>query len=85
MAKCFCVHVCPSFLPHKRVLLLYKWPGSRPRANAGKAEACGRSSLYVSARLASIGQSVVMYVIRPCVETPWTEAEEAAFYSLVMD
>lgn len=81
----FCVHVCPSFLPHKRVLLLYKWPGSCPRANAGKAEACGRSSLYVNARLPSIGQLVVMYVIRLCVKTHWTEAEAAAFYNLVMD
>lgn len=30
---------CVCFSPHKRVLLLYKWPDSRPRGDAGKTSA----------------------------------------------
>lgn len=52
-----CVCVCLCSLPHKRVLLLYKWPESHPRGNAGKTVAgwrgggvCGCSLLYVNAR-----------------------------------
>ena len=32
--QCVCVRLC--FWPHKRVLLLYKWPESHPRGNVGK-------------------------------------------------
>lgn len=49
---------CLSFLPHKRVLLLYKWPESHPpgrgltwgKATAGWRGTGGRGLLYVNAR-----------------------------------
>lgn len=49
-----CVCVCLGFLPHERVLLLYKWPESHPHGNVGKTIAgwwamCGCSLLYVKA------------------------------------
>lgn len=58
---CVCVRLC--FLPHKRVLLLYKWPESHPRGNVGKTiagwrGARGCSLLYVNARLLSTEQLV---------------------------
>lgn len=34
-----CACVRPCFLPHKRVLLLYKWPDSHPWGNVGKTTA----------------------------------------------
>lgn len=47
--RVFCVHVSVHVsLPHQRVLLLYKWPDSRPRGNAGRTTAGWRGRVGVA-------------------------------------
>lgn len=58
---CICVRMC--FLPHKRVLLLYKWPESHPRGNVGKTIAGWRGC---------VGVAYCMRMHICCPQSSWT-------------